>query len=413
MDRFRILSFAAALAIVAAACTSLPLADDARDQSTTTPERADDEALPSLLLVLDQDDAIVVVDQGGDVVERYDPPPDVRYVQPIWASADTFVSAQIAIDDNRLIARRVGGDEEWNVQFTTAPFYYLARVDTEETTVVSLRNNDEAAGLIAEIVDGSGLVDAVSDESPFYMSWEPGSGRLATHVGGDRLDILDGSAETISTSAGGFQAPVWLDRGLATLRTSSGETFLSIWDGSSFADLAAVRSAARFVGAGDRIAIQTGAAPDTGGIQAFARAQAPATIPAGILTVIDIGAGTFTSVTSEVSPFYQWDSGGRRLLFSTLVSDPEPALVWHVWENGEIQDFAPFAPDPTWFQSVVPFFDQYAQSISLWSPDGSAFAYPALVDGEPRILIQELDKASPRDIAGGFWVTWAPRTDDR
>ena len=406
MDRFRTLSLVAALTLVAAACTSLPSADDTLDQTTVATE-TEDEAAPSLLLVLDQDNAIVVVDQEGTVVERYDPPPDVRYAQPIWASADTIVSARIAIDDNRLIATRVGGDEVWNVQFTTAPFYYLARVG-EETTVVSLRNNKEAGGLIAEVVDGSGSVDAVGDESPFYMSWDPGSDRLATHVGGGRLDIFDGSTETISTTAGGFQAPVWLDRGIATLRTSAGETFLSIWDGSAFVDLAAVRGAARFVGEGDRIAIQTGAAPDSGGIQAFATAQAPPTISSGILTVVDIDTGTFTSVTSQVSPFYQWDPSGTRLLFSTLVNDPEPALVWHVWEDDEVQDFAPFEPDPSWFQSVVPFFDQYAQSISLWSPDGSAFAYPALVDGEPRILIQELSRASTTDIAGGVWVTWAP-----
>ncbi|VAW07944.1 hypothetical protein MNBD_ACTINO01-1049 [hydrothermal vent metagenome] len=408
MDRTRALPIVAALLLVVAACTNLPALND-----TTTTEAQSGEAPMALLLLLDQDNAVVVVDRKGTVIERSDPPPDVRYAQPIWGSSETIVRAQIAIDDNRLIATRLGGGSEWSVQLPTVPFYYLAQPGNEIPTVVSLRTDDRAGGLIAEVIAGPSSVDTVSNESPFYMSWDPTSNRLATHVGGDRLDIVDGGSETISTTANGFQAPVWLEEGLVTLRTGSGETFLTLWDGSSFVDLATVQSAARFVGAGNRIAIQTGATPDGGGVRAIARAQALPTIPSGVLMVVDIETGSFTSVTSDASPFYQWDAGGTRLLFATLARDLAPALQWHVWEDGTIEDFAVFIPDPSWFQSVIPFFDQYAQSISLWAPDGSAFAYPALVDGEPRILVQGLDNTSPSDIAGGIWVTWAPATANR
>jgi hypothetical protein len=96
------------------------------------------------------------------------------------------------------------------------------------------------------------------------------------------------------------------------------------------------------------------------------------------------------------------------LLYVTFVNDPIPALVWHVWVDGEVTDFEPFVPDPSWFATVAPFFDQYAQSVSLWSPDGTAFAYPALVEGEGRILLQHLDETVPLDIAAGNWVTWSP-----
>ncbi len=409
MDRTRTLPIVAALLVVVAACTNLPALDD----TTTIEDRSDEATTEPLLLLLDQDNAVVVVDRKGTVIERYDPPPDVRYAQPIWGSSETIVRAQIAIDDNRLIATRLGGDEEWSVQLPTVPFYYLAQPGNEIPTVVSLRTDDRAGGLIAEVVTGPSSVDTVSNGSPFYMSWDPTSNRLATHVGGDRLDIVDGSSETISTTSNGFQAPVWLEEGLVTLRTGSGETFLTLWDGSSFIDLATVQSAARFVGAGNRIAIQTGTTPDGGGVRAIARAQALPTIPSGVLMVVDIETGSFTSVTSDASPFYQWDAGGTRLLFATLAHDRASALQWHVWEDGTIEDFAVFTPDPSWFQSVIPFFDQYAQSISLWAPDGSVFAYPALVDGEPRILVQGLDDTSPSDIAGGIWVTWAPATDNR
>ena len=139
-----------------------------------------------------------------------------------------------------------------------------------------------------------------------------------------------------------------------------------------------------------------------------ALAQALPTINSGVLTVIDLEEDSFTSVTSEPTPLFQWDRAGERLLYVTFVNDPTPALVWHVWVDGEVTDFEPFVPDPSWFATVAPFFDQYAQSVSLWSPDGTAFAYPALVEGEGRILVQHLDETVPLDIAAGNWVTWSP-----
>jgi len=401
----------AVIALLGASCSGVSRDRDSENVTTTTREQADTPVSVNLA-VLDQDGSIVVVDIDGTMVERRDPLPDERYTQPIWASSSTIVSARIGIGGNRLMAFSLGGNETWSVELATPPFFYLARPTSGVPTVVSLRS-DNGDGLVAEIIGGSDTLETVGTGSPFYMSWDPSSDRLATHVGGGRLDIFDGSSETISTAADGFQAPVWLEPGLVTLRTGTGETVLSLWNGSSFVDVAAVRSAARFVGAGRRIAIQTGAASEGGGIQAITRAQALPAIPSGVLMVVDLEAGSFTSVTSDVSPFFQWDRKGRRLLFATLVDDPAPALQWHVWENGTIENFASFAPDPSWFRSVIPFSDQCAQSISLWSPDGSAFAYPGLVDGEPRIFVQKLDEDLPHDIAAGVWVTWAPRTDDR
>lgn len=391
MKQLRVAGLIAVLSLVAAACTT---------------GSTDDPASEPALVILDQESAVVIVEPDGHPIDRYDPPLDVRYLQPIWASSDVVVRAQAGPDANRLTATRLGGEEVWSVEFATPPFYYLASPDDESTKVISLRNNEISGGLIAEVLSGSGSVDTVGDESPFYMSWDPGGRRLASHIGGERLDVSDGDVETVVESTGTYQAPVWLDRGLITLRRSGSTVFLSVWDGSSFADLGIVQGGARFVGAGDRIAIQTGANAGGEGIQAVA--QSVPTIPAAVLTVVDLETGSFTSVTSIPSPVYQWDPSGSRLLYATLGSDPEPALVWHVWEDGEVIDFEPFSPDPFWFQTFVPFFDQYAQSVSLWSPDGSAFAYPAIVDGEPRILIQQLTEPSPADIAGGVWVAWTP-----
>lgn len=99
MSRVGSLPVVAALVLVIAACTNLPAPDATRGGAQGAQEQQDESV--ALLVVLDQDNAIVVIDRQGEVIERYDPPPDVRYAQPIWASPNTIVSARIVIDDRR------------------------------------------------------------------------------------------------------------------------------------------------------------------------------------------------------------------------------------------------------------------------------------------------------------------------
>ena len=405
MTKARIATLVLGLALVTAACTTSQDQDASPpvpENSTTIPTRSE----TSLLLMTDAAGAVVVIQDNGTVVETFDPPTGARYSQPIWASPDVIVYAQASPGDNRLEAVRLGEGSIWSVELDTPPFYYLAAPDSDDTTVVSLRNNADGPGLVIERISGQDAVQVVADEAPFYASWNPDDGRLASHVGDTRVDILDLSTQTIDVNASGFQAPVWLPAGLVILRTRGDDTYLTRWDETSFTDIAKVRGAARFVGSGDRIAIVTGGDIQTGGVQASA--QSLPTITSGVLTAIDLDQGTFTSVTQDPTPMFQWDPSGQQLLYATFVNDPTPALVWHMWKDGEVTDFEPFTPEPSWFETVAPFFDQYAQSVSLWSADGSAFAYPALVDGEARILVQHLDDTGPLDIAAGNWVAWSP-----
>lgn len=401
----RIATLLLGLALVTAACTTSQGQDGSppvSDNSTTIPTQSESP----LLLITGTAGAVVVVQEDGTVVETIEPPTGARYSQPIWASPDVIVYAQIAPEDNRLEALRLGGDSVWSVELDTPPFYYLAAPDADNTTVVSLRNNADSPGLVIERIADQATPQTFADEAPFYASWHPDDGRLASHIGDSRIDITDAETETIDTAASGFQAPIWLASGLVTLRTRESDTYLTRWNDPSFTDIARVLGAARFVGAGNSLAIVTGGDIETGGIQASA--QVLPTITSGVLTVIDLEDVSFTSVTSDPTPMFQWDPAGEQLLYITFIDDPTPALVWHVWEDGNVTDFEPFIPEPSWFGTVAPFFDQYAQSVSLWSPDGSAFAYPALVDGGGRILMQHIDDTDPLDIAAGNWVAWSP-----
>jgi len=406
MNVSRLFAIIAAVVLVAAACTTASPRTTSTETSASTSTTEEPSVSSPPLLILDEEGTILVLSGEGEEIATITPATGFRFTQPIWTTSETILAAEISPTENYVTATEASGEQLWRTAFTTPPFYYVASPGNAAPTVLSLRNNDTSTGLIAEAMNSDGVVRPIGDESPFYMSWDPRGRRFATHVGGTRVDVDSDPPETILETTALFQAPIWLDDGLAVLRTSGSTIFLSLWDGDSFADLGMVRGAARFVGQGSRIAIQTGAGIDTGGVQALA--QAVPTIPAGTLTVIDTDTGEFTSVTSESSAIFQWDPSGTRLLYATLMVEPEPALVWHVWEDGDTVDFEPFAPDPTWFQTIVPFFDQYAQSVSMWSPDGSSFAYPAIVEGAPSVLVQEVTGSQPTVIAQGSWVAWAP-----
>jgi hypothetical protein len=82
------------------------------------------------------------------------------------------------------------------------------------------------------------------------------------------------------------------------------------------------------------------------------------------------------------------------------------SIEWSVWEEN-LTGYGSFVPSPSFIQNLVPFFDQYAQSWTPWSPDGAAFAYPAAVGGTPGIWVQDIAGGNPTRIADGSWVSWS------
>ena len=56
---------------------------------------------------------------------------------------------------------------------------------------------------------------------------------------------------------------------------------------------------------------------------------------------------------------------------------------WRIWSDAGSFTTPPFTGSITFLQEAA-FFTQYAQSTTMWSPDSSAFAYPAEDDAGPR-----------------------------
>jgi TolB protein len=392
----RILLLAAIAMIVAAACSAKQPEQQAT--STTTEPRSD------RLVVLDGDNDAVIVTADGAIVRRLTDAGDSTIVfQPIWAPDGASVAyGRFDGTDASVVVTKSDG-EPVTEHALPAPVIYLS---WGRTGALGWLRNDAERGLAFEAVSPDG--DRVEDGGgPFYFAWSPDGTRLLAHVGVDRLDVIQfgGNAEAIGEPPGAFSAPWWTERGQIYLTQDATGQRLIIDDGSGPTVVARVRGSAQLGVAASRIAVRS-FDPEGSGLAA-ALQQAPL-IPPDRLNVLDLDTGALTDVAGPRTIAFFWSPGGDRLLLLEAMGDEAGAVRWVVWSPEGTTAYTEFFLEDSWVRDFLPFFDQYAQSVRLWSPDGSAFAFPGSVAGTQGIWVQELDAEAPTMIGEGTWVDWAP-----
>ncbi len=391
-----------AITLVLASCTG-----SGGDTTTTAPPLADD-----LITVATTDGSIVVYTSDGVEVANYEPPDGSVFRQPTWLDDATVVYSEASdTGDHSLIASDTStGEGIWQASMESSPFFFAPAPGGSDFVTTSLRNNPQG-GLLAELIDADGTVTFLGDESPFYTSWSPDGTLLAINNPGDHLDVWeDGEMWTILDPSGGYQTPVWLDLGLVVVRDVGDERYLSIWnlDEFDFENVARIEGSAAFVGSGHRIAIKTnGGTPDDepGGIQAGLRVQDVPSITPGRLVTVDLETGAIDTVTTEPTAMFQWDPTGERLLYAE--ASLEVGLTWSIWDDGERTELAGYRPNPQWIGELIPFFDQYAQSVQFWSASGEFVAFPALIDFQPSVIIHDVAAGTETTIEDATWLSWA------
>lgn len=253
---------------------------------------------------------------------------------------------------------------------------------------------------------GMGVVDLRPDEpadlqlgagSPFYLSWSPDGNRMVVHVGRRLIGILkiEGELDRLADRPALFQAPIWLpDGGFVFAAQRHEGSSLVVRDGQDVRQIASVDGQISVV-----------ASPD-------GRRLAYSGIGPGADTdvyVADLRTGELVRVVNGEAATFFWSPDSRVLLLLTPVEGDVPGTHrWMVWDErvrftGEV-----FLPSPSFLQEYVPFFSQYAQALSLWSPDASAFAYAGLHDGRAGIWVQPAAGGEPTLVGDGELVAWSP-----
>ncbi len=380
----RVGTLVAGLAMLAAACQSAPPSD-------------------ALLVIVDGEGSVAVIHADGTVVTEVSATDSQRHFQPIWSIDDTIVFATTEPQAHRLSAIDLEGVERWDVGYPTPVFFALPSPDG--TQVATLRGSTDGSPIVAELWSEATGIQRIGNEAPFYLAWSPDGETLSAHIGVTRLETLVPRSVIIEDATGLYQAPYWSPGGIVGLRSVRSDQRIAVWQEGEPRDVAMVQGPVRFVGSGNTIAISTSPATAIG---EQALAQALPRIPAGQISILDLATGAVTEVSRAQTPLFQWDRSGEKLLFATITEDSSPQLQWHVWDDGEIDDYAAFTPEASWVTEFAPFFDQYAATTFLWSPSGEAFAYPAVVNGLPHVMIQQLSASNPVEVTRGSWVSWSP-----
>jgi hypothetical protein len=375
---------------------------------TTEPRPIDVADLPGRLVIVDDDGNVVLIaPDGSDPVPITDDAGDTAgYRQPSFSPvADTVVWSEINADGSGLGWSDAGGERE-SVPMTAPPFFMFWSPDGNGIGVL---HNSPLGTIDFELVDVTAATsEVVAQGSPFYFSWSPDSSQVAAHVQGDLFGTIDlaGDGSDLGSTAAGYQAPHWIPGGILHLADEGLELRQP---GGEAQIVATVPGPVSFVAnrQGTHVAIQSfidgEEAPP--GVN-VAITETPA-IPGNEVVVLEVASGQVMDVVGSSSLGLFWSPDGESLLVLVPVEGGMAELDILVWRDGEVTELSRFAPHPSLVTDVLRFFDQYGQSLQLWSPDSAAFVLPGAIDDETGIWVHTIDGGEPVNVADGSWAVWS------
>ncbi len=297
-------------------------------------------------------------------------------------------------------------------------------IETERCRDLAVLLSSEAAGgLFVELIR-DGLAEQFNRlagvGSPFYFSWSPDGSRMVWQRNNQQLAIYDAagaSVEPLPLIPGVFRAPAWSpidDRLLVGLLNQNDNT-------NELAVVANGESQIIAAALGGPVAFSW--SPD-GNYVAYTDRSGP-------LTVVDAHTGETLARSPITGVFaFFWSPDSRTLAYVTLAtpsgsfsvgSPPQVkmaaavqdaiSIAWSVLDisTGANRRYGAFSPTQDMLYMLV-YFDQFAQSHRLWSPDSRYLIY-AEVTPSNEASINLLDTAQsntvPFSIASGFIGIWS------
>lgn len=256
---------------------------------------------------------------------------------------------------------------------------------------------------------------------PYYWDWLPDNRTLAVHVGAERLSLLAvdgaGGAQALPTT-GPFQSPDVSPDGSSLAYVRGGS------DGFSLILRGLDTSVERNLTSGPR-PLYFSFSADSRWV-AVLGAEGVSPLPHGSLEVYGALPGDTRAQTVARDPVlaFFWSPGGDRIAFLTAAEDPgvtdamflrSDQLLYVALRAFELRSGKSWTitqyPATVGLLQILPFFDQYLRSITVWSPDGRNIVFTAYsADGSPSVYVVPSDgNVKPRRVAAGDTATWSPR----
>lgn len=428
--------------------TAVPSESDVVDEESATESAAESgptAVAPSLPTVGDGAtiNRIVYVNEEGQIValgpdgsdeqqltnaqQRFQFPawsPDGRSIAAIGvdrAGAGLFV---LADGPTEVAPKALYADRE------EGPFYLYWSPDSSQVSF--LASHPEGMGLHLVQVDGSADSRLLTIGGPLYWQWTADSRQMFIHSGfsgeASRLEFItadgDGTGDAIA-APGFFQAPgISTDgRYLAYAEEIPGSNSrLVVIDTQSEAverQRHAGLVALAWSPTANQLAFTNGTEPDSSSF-------------IGPLRLMEAATGEVKLLSDEPIVAFFWSPDGRYLAALSISHSGEgdinaqagkesagkpnqqqnlPRLRLLVYDVAadEGRLLFSFVPTFTFATQFLPFFDQYALSHRLWSPDSNALVLPMLENGRNQIFVINIVTGQKRFLAEGTMPFWSPR----
>jgi TolB protein len=315
------------------------------------------------------------------------------------------------------------------------PFYLYWSPDGENLGFLS--TGPTGGNMALQIASAQGNESRIVDTGqPFYWAWSPSETEVIVHVGGSasanpgmaKLAFLSMEPRVVETGLNllpsEFQAPAFSPDGehiLLATENAGGNSSLTLVNsnGAVSSIVANIDGPVAFDWSpeGDYIAYIENTRP-TGSFL-------------GALTFVDLSDSeepiTIETEAENVIAFY-WSPDGDQVAYFVPAILEEPAgetgaesvaqgeeplifLVLNIADakDGSVRQVTSFLPSPN-FLNILPFFDQYQRSTTIWSPDGNYLAVSArsTEDGTPGIfIVPSSGSLSPRFLVEGTLAFWS------
>ena len=402
------------------------------------------ERKAGLISYIGTDGNMYVSDQGGGnlrqltkdaVIPETQGDPILYYQYPTWSRdgsqlAFMGISADGQQTQSKVMVANMDDDSVNEIYSSESehPIYLNWSPDNANLSFISTTVSGQ--NIILQSVPAAGGERTILDTgSPYYWSWAPDGKVMIVHAGGAtasspehlaflRVDAASAAVteQGLDSTPASFQAPAWSPDGkrIAWARASEKKNEIVVTDAAGkepqTAGTFTNKTAFAWSPDGTRLAYIDGEqALDAGTI--------------GPLHVVDLETSEEIVKEGNIVAFF-WSPSSQELAYFILLQSqaegsssgdaaqatPQYVLNLHVLDvtNGESRDLFTYRPTQQ-FLSILPYFDQYHQSATIWSPDNNNLVLSFLTQsGAPGIaVVAASGNLEPRLLAQGFLAFWS------
>lgn len=267
------------------------------------------------------------------------------------------------------------------------PVFLSWSPDGNQLSVLLSGANQLELDLVEATAGASAAPRKVAEGNAIYTGWSPDSQQLLIHATGSTassstlalLAAKDAKAQAVpvKVTPSTFRTPAFSGDGtrlafaVLNAQTGSDEIFVHDKSGTSIGSIEVGGTGASFNWSptGNKLA------------HTYQLANSQGLFYKGIaLSELDVnppanGKLTATQIVNEPVAGFFWSPNGKKLAYVTLNSD-QSLLVWKIYDldTKKSSTLTEWLPSQTWLQ-LIRYFDQYAQSNSIWAPDSKTLVF--------------------------------------